>query len=89
MWHPTQTRLAFAFLASKSDDTRWRAYNTLDQAVTLAEIDVLLAEQVKPDSRWLMSSETLACLTEPEMVQLLAFLGKFFDNVSVIVYFRR
>ena len=86
---PTHTRLIFTFLASKGDGPRRRAYNVLDQGAALAEIDAQLAQEVEPGSRWLMSSETAARLTEPEMTAMLEFLGKYFDSVRVIVYFRR
>ncbi|MFA7267110.1 MAG: hypothetical protein WC054_12440, partial [Candidatus Nanopelagicales bacterium] len=80
---PTHTRLVFSFLMANTDGARRRAYDVVDREAALAEIDAQLAQEVEPGSRWLMSSETAARLTEPEMTQMLEFLGKYFDSIRV------
>lgn len=51
----------------------------------------ILAERVKPDARWIITSENFSSRLQsaPEVHDVFTFLRRFFDTITVVVSFRR
>lgn len=85
--------MAVPFAADKDSDIH-RAVNLTTRAQTqghLANLNAELSEQVKPGQKWLFSSEFFASRlrSEAEIRACVGFLRQHFDDIKVVVYFRR
>lgn len=61
------------------------------RAKKLQELDAQLARRVKPDSKWVISSEFFSTrlLTEEQVERAIAFLRPHFDQIDVVMFMRR
>lgn len=85
--------LAIPFTADKTSETHQLSNVGNRQAAerAISDLDEQLTKHVKPDQRWVFSSEFLSSrlLTDTEIRNMLALLRGHFSTVRAVVYFRR
>ncbi len=65
-------------------------HGVADRGASLEELDELLARHVQPGHRWIVSSEyASSMLGERGLAEMLAFLRRHFQRISLLVYLRR
>jgi hypothetical protein len=84
---PSHTPLALAFNFEDSD--RHQKWGVTDRDKTRADIARTISAAVKPDSRFILSTESATRLTDEEAASLYEFLQQFFDEITILVYLRR
>jgi hypothetical protein len=87
--HANQSRLGFAFIEEKEPSRQTHAYDLVNRERAISEIDAQLTAEVSAGQRWLMSSEQVSTMNDGQIAAFLEFLRRHFDEIQVIVYFRR
>lgn len=85
--HDSHTQLALAFNPADSD--RHQQWGVTDRAQTRARIAKNLRASIKPESRFVFSTESAARLPDDQVRELYIFLQQFFDEITILVYLRR